>query len=154
MAVPTDSGFATAFDPSAPLPSADIPFRDLVPDPDHPRIAGIQNHTALSWCDSRRKVPAPAWLIDRLEMRNLGPYIGFSVGGKPDPSLFSYAEDEGAPVKEAAEATTRLLNALEDPERKQVIRGDVAEDEELRAWSNPELYVNPGGWHVRSQQPS
>jgi hypothetical protein len=76
------------------------------------------------------------------------PYKGFSSDGHPDPSLFKYAADEGAPVDEAASAAQKLLDALNPAERDEVIKGDVCDDDEFRAWSNPELYVNPGAHSV------
>lgn len=145
MAVPFNSGFELTDDPSTPCTDATVSFRDIIPRPEHPRIAGIDKHDAHSWCASRRAVPAPAWLINRLEMANIErPYIGFSSDGKPDPSLFEYGADEGAPVAAAVDAVNALLAALPEDVKNEVIRGDVGDDDEFRAWSNPELYVNPG----------
>ncbi|EDN93626.1 hypothetical protein SS1G_09493 [Sclerotinia sclerotiorum 1980 UF-70] len=83
MAVlPENSGYIQTSDPKKPRSDAAVPFRDIIPSPDHPRIAGIQDHTALSWCESRRQIEAPAWLIDRLEAKNLErPYKGFTSDG-------------------------------------------------------------------------
>ncbi|BGO94600.1 hypothetical protein NBRC10512_004972 [Rhodotorula toruloides] len=143
---PLNSGFVLQDDPATPRTEATVSFRDILPKPDHPRIAGIADHTALSWCESRKAVEAPAWLINRLDVRNIGrPYRGFSADGHPDPSIFRYEEDEGAPVEAAVHAVNRLLDALPADLRKEVVKGDVATDDEFRAWSNPELYVNPGG---------
>lgn len=142
---PTSSGFILADDPTTPRTDATISFREIIPKPDHPRIAGIHGHSALSWCQSRREVPAPAWLINRLDVQNIErPYKGFSSDGKPDPSIFYYEKDEGAPVEAAVQAVTTLLDVLSEKDRKEVIKGRVQDDDEFRAWSNPELYVNPG----------
>ena len=142
---PINSGFILQDDPSTPETDATISFRGILPKPDHPRIAGIQNHSAQSWCQSRKDVPAPAWLINRLEIKNIEkPYKGFSADGKPDPSIYRYEQDEGAPVEEAMQAVNTLLAELSKEVRNEVIRGDVELDDEFRAWSNPELYVNPG----------
>jgi hypothetical protein len=90
-------------------------------------------------------VPAPAWLINRLDIKNIErPYIGFSADGKPDPSIFRYEQDEGAPVEGAVRAVEKLLEVLSEQDKAEVIKGDVGTDDEFRAWSNPELYVNPG----------
>lgn len=142
---PIDSGFLQKDDPLAPPSDAMIHFRELIPRADHPRIAGIDKHTALSWCQSRREVPAPAWLIDRLDIRNIErPHKGFSADGQPDPSVHHYEADEGAPVEAAVRATNRLLELISEDEARELIKGDVVDDDEFRAWSNPELYVNPG----------
>lgn len=144
-AFPKQSGFVLEDDPATPSTDATVSFRDLIPRADHPRIAGIADHDSHSWCQSRREVPAPAWLINRLDIKNLEtPYRGFSADNNPDPTIIRYAEDEGAPVGAAVEAVDRLLNALTPAEVAEVVRGDVDSDE-IRAWSNPELYVNPGG---------
>ncbi|KAL7420653.1 hypothetical protein Q5752_004604 [Cryptotrichosporon argae] len=145
VAAPVNSGFILTDDPATPRTNATVSFRDILPKPDHPRIAGIHDHSALSWCQSRREVPAPAWLINRLDKKNVEPFVGFSADGKPDPSIFTYAADEGAPVEEAVAAVERLLEALSKEDKDEVIKGDVETDDEFRAWSNPELYVNPGG---------
>ncbi|KAI5455344.1 hypothetical protein NCC49_000158 [Naganishia albida] len=142
----TSSGYQLSDDPATPRTDATVPFRDLIPRPDHPRIRGISSHDAHTWCSSRREVPEPAWLINRLELKNVErPYKGFSADGKPDPRVWVYAEDEGAPVGDAVEAAERFLKEIPDQERKAVQKGDVETDDEFRAWSNPELYVNPGG---------
>lgn len=145
MSAPSSSGFVLQDDPATPRTDATVSFRDLIPAPDHPRIAGIGSHTALSWCQSRREVPAPAWLINRLDKSNIErPYVGFSADGKPDSTIVTYAEDEGAPVEAAVSAVKALLDSLPPDVKNEVVKGDVAEDDEFRAWSNPELYVNPG----------
>lgn len=144
-ALPADSGFLEQDDPTGATTDATIPFRSLLPKPDHPRIAGIETHNAHTWCSSRRQVPAPAWLISRLDLENLEkPYKGFSADGNPDGSVWKYEQDEGAPIEAAMEATNKLLGILSSEEKRAVIKGDVAVDDEFRAWSNPELYMNPG----------
>jgi hypothetical protein len=150
-ALPTGSGFQLTDDPSTPQTSATIPFRSLIPSPSHPRIAGIGSHTATSWCESRKEIPEPGWLINRLDYQNIhdvegniGPYKGFSVDGNPTPKIFQYEQDEGAPVEQAVEKVKALWKALGKGERKEVRCGDVRTDERVRVWSNPELYVNPG----------
>ncbi|GAA6046603.1 hypothetical protein JCM3770_006233 [Rhodotorula araucariae] len=146
VSAPLNSGFILQDDPATPRTDATVSFRDILPRPDHPRIAGINDHTARSWCDSRRAVEAPAWLINRLDIKNIErPYKGFSADGNPDPSIFHYEDDEGAPVEAAVQAVDRLLGGLPAELRKEVVKGDVETDDEFRAWSNPELYVNEGG---------
>lgn len=144
-ALPLDSGFLTDKDPSVPDAEALVSFRDIIPSPDHPRIAGIATHTAQTWCETRRSVPAPAWLIDRLDKTNIEkPYRGFSSDGNPSPSVYRYSQDEGAPVQDACNAANTLLDALSQEELQQTVLGDVREDDDFRMWSNPELYVNQG----------
>jgi hypothetical protein len=47
-------------------------------------------------------------------------------------------------VEEAVRAVEKLLEVLSEEDKAEVIKGDVETDDEFRAWSNPELYVNPG----------
>ena len=150
--LPINSGFLISEDPTAPTSDATVPFRSLIPSPNHPRVAGIEKHTARTWCDSREaSAPAVAWLISRLDRSAIEkPYRGFSSDGNPDPSVYVYAPDEGAPVQAAVDAVNNLLRAIdqEDPTgalKSRMVLGDVREDDEMRLWSNPELYVNEGG---------
>jgi hypothetical protein len=142
---PLNSGFILQDDPATPSTSATVSFRDIIPSSTHPRIAGIDTASAQSWCESRRAIAAPAWLINRLDQANIErPYKGFSSDGNPDPSIFHYAADEGAPVEAAVTSVQALLDSLSDVLKEAVIRGDVETDDDFRAWSNPELYVNEG----------
>jgi hypothetical protein len=98
----------------------------------------------LSWCESRRQIEAPAWLINRLDGKNLEkPYKGFTTDGTVREGLFNYAEDEGAPTEEVIAKTEALLNILNAEQKVAVQFGDVTDDD-FRLWSNPELYMNPG----------
>lgn len=145
MAAPRDSGYIQTTDPTRPRTDAAIPFRELIPPPDHPRIAAIADCDAHTWCASRRKIDAPAWLINRLDAKNLEkPYIGFTTDGQVREGLYEYAEDEGAPVEEATKAANALLAIMSEEEKVRTLFPSV-EDDEFRLWSNPELYVNPGG---------
>lgn len=144
MAAPQNSGYLQSNDPTKPRSDAAVPFRDIIPSPDHPRIAGIEKHTALSWCESRRQIEAPAWLINRLDAKNLEtPYKGFTSDGKVKEGLYNYAEDEGAPTKDVVEKSEALLGILSEKEKEAVQCGEVTDDR-IRLWSNPELYMNPG----------
>ncbi|ORY73628.1 hypothetical protein BCR35DRAFT_322010 [Leucosporidium creatinivorum] len=143
---PLNSGFVLQDDPATPSTSATVSFRDIIPSPSHPRISGIATASAQSWCESRRAIPAPAWLINRLDRANIErPYKGFSSDGNPDPTIIHYAADEGAPVGAAVASVQALLASLSDDLKDAVVRGDVESDDDFRAWSNPELYVNEGG---------
>lgn len=144
MAAPQTSGYLQTTDPSRPRSDAAVPFREIIPSPDHPRIGGISSHNALSWCESRRQIEAPAWLINRLEAKNLEkPYKGFTADGKVREGLYNYAEDEGAPTEEVMARTEELLQVLSKEQTKEASFGSVLDDE-FRLWSNPELYMNPG----------
>jgi hypothetical protein len=154
MAAPVNSGYVQTSDPSKPRSDAAVPFRDIIPSPSHPRIAGIADHTALSWCESRRQIEAPAWLINRLDAKNLEkPYKGFTSDGKVREGLYNYAEDEGAPTEEVMARTADLFKILGDEQKDQVHCGEVTDDD-FRLWSNPELYMNPGMLDISAGQRS
>ncbi|KAF2089296.1 hypothetical protein K490DRAFT_72099 [Saccharata proteae CBS 121410] len=154
MAAPTSSGYVQQSDPSRPRTDAAVPFREIVPPPGHPRIAGIEHCDAHSWCQSRREIEAPAWLINRLDRKNLEkPYKGFTVDGVVREGVYEYGEDEGAPVGEAVEKAEKLLALLSVEQRKRTLWESV-ESDEMRLWSNPELYVNPGGLRLDECAPA
>jgi len=145
MATPQTSGYVQSRDPSKPRSDAVVPFRDIIPSSDHPRIAGITDSDAISWCRSRKEIDAPAWLINRLEKQNLErPYKGFTTDGVVRDGVYEYAEDEGAPTEVVARLTEAMLEILTTQQAADVRRGGVDEDE-IRLWSNPEVYINPGG---------
>lgn len=143
MTGPQTSGYLQSSDPSRPRSDAAVPFRDIIPSPSHPRVAGIADHDALSWCESRRQIEAPAWLINRLDKKNLETYKGFTSDGKVREGVYQYAEDEGAPTEKVMRKVEELLGILSDQQWREVFCGEVTDDE-FRLWSNPELYVNPG----------
>lgn len=144
MQAPKDSGYVLKDDPTTPQTSATTAFRDIIPSVDHPKVAGILTHDALSWCQSRREIPAPAWLINHLEAKNIEkPYRGFTSDGTVKDGLYLYGDDEGAPVEDMVKAADELLHILTEQQRNQVLKSSVYEDE-FRLWSNPELYMNPG----------
>jgi len=151
MTTPQTSGYLQSSDPSKPRSDAAVPFRDIIPLPSHPKIAGIKDHDALSWCESRKKIHAPAWLIQRLEAKNLEkPYVGFTTDGKVREGLYKYEENEGAPTEEVVRKLEELLGVLSEEQRREVRRGEVTDDE-IRLWSNPELYMNPGTSYLPPQ---
>ena len=148
--VPKNSGYILTDDPATPLTSATVAFRDIIPPASHPKIAGIADHDALSWCQSRRKIPAPAWLINRLDAKNIEkPYKGFTADGIVRDDVYNYAADEGAPIDAMVKAANNLLEII-TPEQKAEVCKPSVDDDEFRVWSNPELYVNPGEHVMRS----
>lgn len=106
-------------------------------------------HTAISWCESRRGILEPGWLISRIEVKNLErPHVDFS-NGNPDHSVWqreseAEAEDGALIAKTTATAVRTLLFTLDEHTKQEVHCGPLDEDN-IRLWSNPELYVNSGG---------
>jgi hypothetical protein len=50
----------------------------------------------------------------------------------------------GAPTEAMTKAAEAVLGAMSEEEKKRTVYSSV-EDDAIRLWSNPELYVNPGG---------
>jgi hypothetical protein len=140
---PTDSGHIDTGDPTRPRSDAAVPFREIIPPPGHPRIQGIETADALSWCDLKRGISAPAWLINRLDAKNLEPYKGFTTDGNVREGIYNYADDEGAPMEAMMMAAEDMLLTL-TPDQRAEVQFESVDVDEFRLWSNPELYVNPG----------
>lgn len=69
--------------------SATVSFRDIIPKPDHPRVAGISSRSALSWCESRRQIEAPAWLMmNGFDKKNSATYHGFTATGAVEDGVY------------------------------------------------------------------
>ncbi|KAF5227656.1 hypothetical protein FANTH_14709 [Fusarium anthophilum] len=119
-------------------------FRRLLPAPDRPQLAGLSSSSAREWYESRMKVPELFDFIERLEAKNLEkPYIGITSDGHVIPDLFDHTVDEGAPVAAMCEATNALLSILSVQQENDTVFPSVLDDN-IRLWSNPEVYVNPG----------
>jgi hypothetical protein len=140
FAHPTPSASGTIASPPSQFAAS---FRDLIPPPDHPKIQVLSRSHALEWCEHVKKIPEVGWFIDRFKAENLNkPYRGLTTDGQPLNGAYDYSSDEGAPVEAMVAAAEDLL-ALLSPEQKTTAMF-VLDADEMRLWSNPELYVNPG----------
>ncbi|KAG8664268.1 hypothetical protein FPOAC2_14200 [Fusarium poae] len=128
-------------------------FRRLLPAPDRPQLAGLSSSSAREWYESRRRVPELFDFLVRLEAENLEkPYIGITSDGHVIPDLFDYTVDEGAPVAAMCEATNAMLSILSVQQENDTVFPSVLDDN-IRLWSNPEVYVNPGGLRLDECSP-
>jgi hypothetical protein len=119
------------------------PFRRFLPEKDHPRYQALPKSTAEQWYTAHRDLPQVKSFLEGLEFRNLDrPYFGFTTDGNIT-NPFGYAPDEGAPTKAASAAIEALLSLLSIEQQSATCFEDVEADE-LRMWSNPEFYINPG----------
>jgi hypothetical protein len=129
---------------ASPRSRAVAPFRDRIPPPGHPKIKSLPGCSASDWYEQKKEVPELAWFLKRFPIENLDKtYIGFTTDGDVREGLFKYASDEGAPVEAMVAATENLLSLL-SPEQNTTTMFESVEADEMRIWSNPELYVNPG----------
>ena len=129
---------------TSPRSHAVAPFRHLIPPPGHPKVSSLPNNTALKWCELKKEVSELAWFLKRLDAASLEkPYRGFTTDGHVRDGVFNYEIDEGAPVEAMVKAAEELLSLL-SPEQKTVVTFDSVEADEIRIWSNPEIYLNPG----------
>lgn len=120
------------------------PFRQFLPEKDHPRYQALLTSTAEQWYATHKDLPPVKSFLAGLEFRNLDrPYKGFTADGNVI-NPFIYAREEGAPTKAAVSAAEALLSLL-SIEQKAATCFDEVEVDEIRMWSNPEFYINPGG---------
>ena len=127
-----------------PRSHAVAPFRNLIPPPDHSKIKGLTGSSPLSWADQKRAIPELEWFLKRFELRNLDrPYLGFTTDGSVRDGVFDYANEDGAPTDAMVGACERLLSVL-SAEQRTAVSFESVDADEMRIWSNPELYLNPG----------
>lgn len=120
------------------------PFRKLLPPHDYPKLSSLSSSSARQWYNDKKELPALKDFLERLEAQNLKTaFTGFTTDGKVVPELFNYALEEGAPIDAMVEAATKLLKLLSADQIRETLFGSVTDDE-IRIWSNPEFYVNPG----------
>ena len=120
------------------------PFRRLLPAHGHPKLASLSSSTAQEWYMEKRHLPALQDFLRRLEARNIErPFRGITSDGKVDDGLFQYASDEGAPAVAMMQSASNLIGLLSPKQKEDTVFSSVEADE-IRIWSNPEFYVNPG----------
>lgn len=120
------------------------PFRSSVPSPDDAKIKHLPGCTAREWCQIQRDIPLLQSVIGLLDAANLQkPYKGFTTDGVVREGVYYHAPDEGAPV-DAMLAAVDGLRLVLSAEQKEMVFFDSVEADDIRLWSNPELYVNPG----------
>ncbi|MEZ5226317.1 MAG: DUF3500 domain-containing protein [Acidimicrobiales bacterium] len=121
---------------------ADNSFRDILPPPDHPSVAGIGERDAYTHGDRlTQSERGRAWLAD-IDARVAQPFTGITTDGNVVPSLFETAGN-GAPTGSMVASARRLLNGLGSDDLARVMHPIDAT--EWRRWANPELYVNRHG---------
>jgi len=118
-------------------------FRDLIPPPDHPRIAGIAERDAYSHAANALATrPRVQGLLAERRARINEPFRGITTDGDVVPDLYALA-DEDAPVAAMADAARGVLNAATAEERARLCHAIDAP--QWRMWSNPELYFDRFG---------
>ena len=118
-------------------------FRDLIPPPDHPRIAGISERDAYSHAAHILATrPRVQGLLAERRARINEPFRGITTDGDVVPSLYSLA-DEDAPTAAMVEAARAVLNIASAEERAKLCFAIDAP--QWRMWSNPELYFDRFG---------
>jgi hypothetical protein len=119
-------------------------FRRLLPPPAWPKLTTLSSSSAQQWYDDKKTVPALVDFLARLEAKNLErPFVGITSDGHVIPGLFEYSIDEGAPVAAMCEAADALLSMLSVQQEHDTVFTSVFDDN-VRLWSNPEFYINPG----------
>lgn len=119
-------------------------FRSLLPPKGWPKIRTLSSSSATEWYENNKDLPQVKDFLDSLMLENIGPWKGFTSDGQMKLGVHDYKDDEGAPVREMTEAALNLISKMSDGQKSATIFESVEADE-LRIWSNPEFYVNPGG---------
>jgi len=118
-------------------------FRDMIPPPDHPRIAGISGRDAYSHAAHALATrPRVQGLLAERRARIQEPFRGITTDGDALPNLYTLA-DEDAPTAAMAAAARAVLNVASDEERAKLCHAIDAP--QWRMWSNPELYFDRFG---------
>ena len=115
-------------------------FRDLIPPPDHPRVAGISERDAYSHADNALATrPRVQGLLAERRARIAEPFRGITTDGDVVPQLWSLA-DEAAPTAAMVAAARAVLNVATEAERGRL--RFAIDAPQWRMWSNPELYFD------------
>jgi hypothetical protein len=117
-------------------------FRDIVPKPDDPRVAGICDRDAYQHIAQRLTNPRIKLAVEGWMKRFAEPFRGITTDGNVVPGLFHLA-GEDAPSEQMVAAARQLLSVVNADEARLMRRSVVSEH--WRIWSNPELYVNHQG---------
>jgi hypothetical protein len=118
-------------------------FRDLLPPPDHPRIAGITERDAYSHAAHILATrPRVQGLLAERRARTEQPFRGITTNGDVVPDLYALA-DEAAPTGAMVAAARAVLNVATEDERARL--RFAVDAPQWRMWSNPELYFDRFG---------
>jgi len=125
-------------------------FRDLIPPPDHPRIAGISERDAYSHAAHALATrPRVQGLLAERRARIEEQFRGITTDGDVVPDLYMLT-DEDAPTGAMVEAARNVLNVASAEERANLCFG--IEAPQWRMWSNPELYFDRFGLRLDEQR--
>ncbi len=126
-------------------PSKLSPFRDLLPPEGWPKIKTLSTDSATEWYEGKKNHVHVKEFLEGLKLENIDrPWRGFTSDGKVNEGIHVYGEDEGAPVEAMTQAALRIMSTMSEEETSHTVF-DSVEADEVRQWSNPEFYVNPGG---------
>jgi len=126
-------------------------FRDIVPKPVDPRVAGICDRDAYQHIEQRLTNPRIRLAVEGWKQRMAQPFVGITTNGQKIPDLFQLA-GEDAPNEQMVAAAGLLLSVVNADEAALMRRG--VDSEHWRAWSNPELYVNHLGLRLDEIRPA
>ncbi|KAL3457180.1 hypothetical protein BJX64DRAFT_293352 [Aspergillus heterothallicus] len=113
-------------------------FRDFVPAPDHPRVAGLSTTTPDAYSSATLARPLVTELVSRWKANLDEPFYGVTSDGHRKEGLFEI-RDEGAPVEEMVTCADRIISLLTPEQLKQL--SHPIDSDEWRKWSNPEFLI-------------
>ena len=113
-------------------------FRDFVFPLDHPQVARLKDKDAHAHAQIARGNPlVQELLIEPWSQLMTEPFIGVTTDGTPIQGLFGLKPND-APVAEMVSAARRLLDLLDDEDRKALLL--PLDAKEWRMWNNTEIY--------------
>ena len=114
-------------------------FRDYVFPLDHPQVARLRGKDAHAHAETARADPrAQERLIEPWSRLITEPFTGITTDGTPIEGLFDRAPND-APVVEMVSAARRLLDLLDDEDRKALLL--PLDAQQWRMWNNTEIYL-------------
>ncbi|KPI40651.1 uncharacterized protein AB675_10789 [Cyphellophora attinorum] len=116
-------------------------FRQYIPSPDTPRIAGLAACDARQWAEKACDNDFMRGWKAHWESLAAQPYKGITTDGNVVEDLFHLnTEINGGDYRiNLCAAATRVVEEAGDRERERLLKGLNAE--EWRYWANPEIYI-------------
>jgi hypothetical protein len=123
-------------------------FRQFVPAPDHPRVAGLAAMTADAYGQRARQVPFLRDWMEHWQRLYREPFIGITTDGQARPGLFTLAS-EAAPADTMVARARALIEAADPVARDKLLY--PLDAPQWRLWMNPEFYVHKVGIRLEEE---
>ena len=129
-------------------------FRQHLHDLTTPRFTTAATQDVYEYAKFFQDNHAPPWLFDLTQAwakLYSEPFKGVTSDGNVKVGLFE-ARDEGVDIENVVGKAEKLLEILDEDQRKKV--GYAINAKEWRAWSNPEMLLRPFGLRLEEGMPT